>query len=154
MTTNEKAAGKTAKKLTALERAQKVGRNRAYYNREKGGVLITAEETKADYNGVHFRALVDGGNYWNGRLEWIAGRASGGGYDVRAAALAEAVRGVIGAQGGDDGIDWHNFRSWPEIAQRCGWTLHTYGEFAVVLIPGEKVAAEIKAEIDAEAARD
>ena len=150
MSEKTKTAGETARKLTALERAQIVGRKRAYYNREKGGVLITAEQTKSDYNGVHWRALVDGGNCWNGKLEWIAGRASGGGYDVRAAALAEAVRGIVGTRGGQDGIGWHNFREWPEIAQRIGWTLHTYGDFAVVLVPGDAVAAKIKAEIEGE----
>ena len=144
----EKTAGKTAKE-NALVRVQRIGRERAYYNRNNGGIIITAEQGRNDYRGVHWRALIDGGNIWNGRADWVAGRACGGGYDVRACALAEAVRGVTGIEGGMDGIDWHNPREWAEIARKNGWTLYYYDPVAVVLIPGAEVAAKIKIEIDA-----
>ena len=133
----------------ALARVQRIGRERAYYNRANGGIIITAEQGRSDYNGVHWRALLDGGNYYRGRAQWVAGRACGGGYDVRASALAEAVRGITGIPGGMPGIDWHNPREWAEIAGKNGWTLYYYDPCAVVLIPGADVASRIKSEIDA-----
>ena len=134
---------------TKLERAQRIGRERAYYNRHNGGVIVTADQGRSDGRGVHWRALVDGGNVWNGRADWVAGRACGGGYDVRAAAMAEAVRGITGIPGGMPGIDWHNPREWAEIAGKNGWTLYYYDPVAVVLIPGAEVCERIAAEIDA-----
>lgn len=127
----------------------RIARHRAYWNAKEGGIVFTAELTGNDRNGVHWRAVLDGGNRWNGRTKWVAGRASGGGYDVRAAAMAEAVRYAINDEAG--AIDWHNVTSWPEIAKAHGWTLYRYGdETAVVLIPGPEACATIKAEIEAE----
>ena len=123
----------------------KIGRNRAYWNRHGGGVILTAEMTGKDGNGVHWRALLDGGNRSGGRMTWIAGRAHGGGYNVRDCALAEGVRGITGAEG----VDWHNPREWASLCASAGWTLYNYDE-ACVLIPSERVAGEIAAEIDAE----
>lgn len=155
-TAGETATGNKAKakKLTALEAVQLRGRRRAYYNRNEGGIILTSELTGNDYNGVHWRALLDGGNRYDGRYHWVAGRACGGGYNVRACALAEAICGIIGPEiegAGYDFIGWHNPREWAGRAKAHGWTLFIYGdEMAVVLIPSDEVAAKIKAEIEAE----
>ena len=69
-----------------------------------------------------------------------------------AAALAEAVCGIIGpelAGTGYDYIGWHNPREWAERAKALGWTLYYYEPCAVVLIPSDEVAARIGAEIKA-----
>lgn len=120
----------------------KIAQLRAATN--SGGILLTVEQTKSDHNGRHYRTLLDGGNYCNGRALWVLGRASGGGYDVQAAALAEAVRAVIGG----DAIRWHNRGEWQTIAQEAGWTLFVYGDAAVVLIPSAQVAQQIMALIN------
>ena len=131
-------------KKTTLEKVHEIARKRAAWNRNGGGVLLTAENTGNDYNGVHWRVIVDGGNRWNGRVSWIAGRAMGGGYDVRGAAMAEAVRGIIGA--GADLIDWSTCpHTWRERLAPLGWSLLYWGnDFeALALVPSEAVAAEI-----------
>lgn len=126
---------------------QKIGRFRAYWNRNEGGVILTTEMTGNDGNGVHWRALLDGGNRSGGRMTWVVGRASGGGYNVQDCALAEGVRGITGAEG----VDWHNPREWVALCKAAGWKMHLYdGAGACVLIPSERVAAEIAAEIEAE----
>lgn len=123
------------------------------WNRGQGGIILTAENTTTSRTeGVAWRCLLDGGNPCRNRPQWVAGRASGGGYNVRNAALAEAINGIIGPEIKDKGYDyigWHNEREWRERAALVGWILYYY-ETAVVLIPTPDVAARIKAEIDAE----
>lgn len=119
-----------------------IAAKRAAWNRNGGGVLLTAELTANNQTGVHWRVLVDGGNYCQGRALWVAGRAHGGGYDVRGAAMAEAVRGVCGVSA--DLIDWNTSpATWRERLAPLGWTLYYWGSDAVALIPSEAVAAEI-----------
>ena len=159
MKANEKAAGKTAnvsgarvRPLTGTAKVAAIGRKRAYWNRDKGGIILTTEYQGNDYNGVHWRVLLDGGNKYGGKVHWIAGRASGGGYNVRGDALAQAVRGVIGCNDAEK-IGWANSGEWAAAAAEMGWTLYIFGEeSAVVLIPGAEVSDKIAAEIKAEQA--
>ena len=129
---------------TITKQSQEIARKRAAWNRTGGGVLLTAELTGKDAGGVHWRVLVDGGNRYGGRVHWIAGRASGGGYDVRGAAMAEAVRGVcrVGADVVDMGASVH---TWRERLAPLGWSLLCWGNDceALALVPSEAVAAEI-----------
>ena len=130
--------------MDTIRNSQSVAAKRAAWNRAAGGVLLTAEKTGSDHNGVHWRVLVDGGNRYEGKCHWIAGRASGGGYDVRGAAMAQAVRGVTGLS--VDVIDWgSSVQAWRDRLAAHGWTLLTWGsDFeALALVPSEAVAAEI-----------
>jgi hypothetical protein len=131
-------------KQTKTQHAQTVGRARAYYNRNNGGILITAKQGRSDYNGVHWSAAIDC------NADWIGGRASGGGYNVRAAALAEAINGIITETAGlpGEGIGWHNYNNWKFLAAEVGWSLTVYGDAdAVTLWPLSEVADKIAAEL-------
>lgn len=131
-------------KQTQTQHAQNVGRARAYYNRHNGGIIITAKEGRANYNGVHWSAVIDC------NADWIGGRASGGGYNVRAAAMAEAINGIASelANLPGEGLGWHNVRQWGPLADLAGWHLTVYGDAAAATLwPAEDVAENIAAEL-------
>ena len=162
MSTNTNTKAAKSARLTKTKKAQRVGRYRAMWNKDGGGVLITAKAGANNQNGVHWSALIDGGNYWNGRYQWVAGTASGGGYDVRAAAMSEAVEGIAGTElqelyKSDEyykdscaRLGWHNRGQWVEILGRAGWTAYSWDDGALALIPSDEIAAKIEAERKAE----
>ena len=121
-------------------------RKLAYYRRNEGGVIITLEYTgKDDINGVHWRALIDGGHKRNGRIEWMAARKHGGGYDVRGEVLALAIAGITQTE-----PDFFTEESAKKAARDAGWVIYEYYTANVyILIPGEAVAKQIAAEIEA-----
>lgn len=138
-----------SKKLTKAQEAQRVARWRAFWNRNGGGVLLTPIGGKTQC-GVAWRCLVDGGNRWGGRYRWVAGSAHGGGYDVRGAAMAVAVRGIVAPEleGINTRLDGGNRGHWREVLAEIGWTCYDYGEDAsIILIPMAKVAEKIGDEI-------
>lgn len=131
-------------KQTKTQHAQSVGRARAYYNRHNGGIIITAKEGRANYNGVYWSAVIDC------NTDWTGGRAHGGGYDVRAAAMAEAINGIAAEIAGlaCEGLGWHNVNQWQALASAAGWHLTVYGNAAAVTLwPLEKVAENIADEL-------
>lgn len=124
-------------------------RRLAYWRRNDGGVIITLEYTGKDENGVHWRALIDGGHKHDGRLEWVAARKRGGGYDVRGEALALAIAGITQTE-----PNFLTEESAKRAARDAGWVIYEYrGANTYILIPGEAVAKQIAAEIEAERSR-
>ena len=130
-----------------------VARIRAAWNKDGGGVLLTGEYGKCDHNGSHYRVVVDGGNEYHGRKQWVISRCNGGGYALNDEAMASAVAQVLDVPLGFKEDEVHNNSwgaNWKEIARKHGWTLYEW-ECAntVVMIPDEETAKNIKKEQDA-----
>lgn len=121
-------------------------RKLAYWRRNDGGVIITLEYTGKDENGVHWRALIDGGHWHDGRMEWVAARKHGGGFDVRGEVLASAIVGITRTE-----PNFLTEESAMRAAREAGWVIYEYrGANTYILIPGEAIARQIAAEIEAE----
>jgi hypothetical protein len=122
-----------------------IARARAAWNKDKGGVVLTGKWGKNDHNGSHYRVVVDGGNVWHGREQWVLSRASGGFYSLRDSAMARAVAQVLGVSVGikeeEDISDCEWNWNWDKIAKKHGWTLYAWREAdTVVMIPNEEAA--------------
>lgn len=122
-----------------------IARARAAWNKDKGGVVLTGKWGKNDHNGSHYRVVVDGGNVWHGREQWVLSRASGGNYSLRDTAMASAVAQVLGVRVGckeeEEISDCEWNWNWEKIAKKHGWTLYAWREAdTVMMVPNEEAA--------------
>lgn len=125
-----------------------VARARAAWNKDRGGVLLTGQFLKNDKDGSHYRVLVDGGNKYHGKVQWVLARANGGGYSLEDEGMASAVAAVLGVKCGSDPceINYDTWGSnWRDVAKANGWTLLDWGAPAgnIALIPSDEVAKKI-----------
>lgn len=108
-----------------------IARNRAKFN--PGGILLTAIY-KFNPDGLRARVILDGGNFYDHKYNWVISTASGWGYDVISDALAKAIREITGITEKD--IDWGDERHiWAERLKSHGWKMYFYDKENIVLIP-------------------